>query len=179
MQHTDSAPLAPHNSSLSSGDNGSTMSRPVSVHRCARVDEDDTSPHSEKGWWFAEDASSMSSVDDSSSSALSASQPAPADVKDVKDVARAAAAAAQHGESTDQGQVLDAPDRMQEDASGLPPAISAPRCIRCQVWNRNQVHRPPPPTNTLEQSTHREALCLRFIPRVLRQCSSSMILRAL
>ena len=148
MQHTDSAPLAPHNSSLSSGDNGSTMSRPVSVHRCARVDEDDTSPHSEKGWWFAEDASSMSSVDDSSSSALSASQPAPADVKDVKDVARAAAAAAQHGDSTDQGQVLDAPDRMQEDASGLPPAISAPRCMRCQVdeawyiiitWKRTHI----------------------------------------
>jgi hypothetical protein len=165
MQYTDSAPLAPpaagyfHNSSFGSGDNGSTM-RPVSVHRCARVDEDDTSPHSEQGWWFAEDASSMSSVDHSSSSALCVSQPSPADVKDVKDVARAAAPAAQNGDSTDQGQVLDAPDRMQEDASGVPPAISASRCMRCQVWNRNQVHRPPrPPTLLSKTHTMKHCVC--------------------
>ena len=164
MQDTDSAPLAPpaagcfHNSSLGSGDNGSTVSRPVSVHRCARVDEDDTSPHSAQGWWFAEDASSMSSVDDSSSSALCAAQPPPADVKDA--AGAAAAGGAQIGDSSDQGQVLDDPDSMQEDASGVPPAMSAPRCMRCAVWNRNQVHPPPPPPTLLSKAhTMKHCVC--------------------
>jgi hypothetical protein len=62
-------------------------------------------------WWFAEDQSSLSSVDDCSSSAAPGPEPAAAEANDARHSG--------HG--------------MRPDGTG------APRCVRCELWKRNQV----------------------------------------